>query len=269
MKVITKNRKAVREALAQEGWRFSLVSSVEELQRHHDACRTLTLPAGYESDSRLRTIREELLRPVPWEFGRQSSSRWLSYISRDARKRLQPHLPIAAQFCLAHGFIFLLGDVWAERHQGRWRMHRTDGPALSLDDRAVYFWRGWQVSKDALTAEPTAQRILQESNQTHREVLLQRMGVDNFVREAELMPMDMFRDSVLLKADTVEKRARWRNGTWEQAPLQLAFLKVICPSTQKTYFLRVPPEMETAKEALESTLPDHRCDWERDLVAET
>ena len=41
------------------------------------------------------------------------------------------------------------------------------------------------------------------------------------------------------------------------------------PSTQKTYFLRVNPEVETAKEALESTLPDHTRDWERDLVAET
>jgi hypothetical protein len=52
-------------------------------------------------------------------------------------------------------------------------------------------------------------------------------------------------------------------------PLALAFLKVICPSTQKTDFLRVDPDAETAKQALESTLPRYNRDWERDLVAET
>jgi Domain of unknown function (DUF6745) len=269
MRLITRNRKAVREALAREGWRFSLVSSVEELSAHRNACRTVDLPAGSESDNRLRTIREALLRPIPWEFRRQTSSRWLSYISRAARKRLQPHLPIAAEFCFLHGFIFLLADVWAERNNGPWRVHRTDGPAVLLKDRECYFWRGWQVSKEAVTDPPTAERILQEGNQTHREVLLQRMGVETFVREAELKPMDTFQESVLLKADTTEKRSRWRNGTWEESPLQLAFLKVICPSTRHTYFLRVNPDVETAKEALESTLPNYTRDWARDLVAET
>jgi hypothetical protein len=269
MKAISKSRKAVREALAQEGWRFSLVSSVQEFHQHRNACRTLDLPAGTESDNRLRTIREILLRPIPWDFRRQTSSRWLSYISRDARRRLQPHLPIAAEFCLAHGFVFLVGDIWAERLASRWRVHRPDGPAVVLEDRDCYFWRGWHVSKEAATDPPTAERILKESNQTHREVLLQRMGVENFMREAELKPVDTFRDSALLKVDTTETRGRWRNGAWEQTPLSLAFLKVVCPSTQKTYFLRVDPDVENAKQALESTLPGFNRDWERDLVAET
>src|SRR6266481_1696591 len=123
MKAISKDRKAVREALAQEGWRFSLVSSLKEFKEHSNSCRTLTLPAGSESDNRIRTIREALLRPVPWEFRSQPLPRWLSYVSKAARKRLQLHLPIAAEFCLAHGFIFLLGEVWAERTAQRWRVH--------------------------------------------------------------------------------------------------------------------------------------------------
>src|SRR6266852_2709048 len=160
MKAITKNHRAVREALAHEGWRFSVVSSVEAFNHHRNSCRTLTLPAGSESDNRLRTIREGLLRPIPWDIRRQTSSRWLSYVSKDTRKRLQPHLPVAAEFCLAHGFIFLVADVWAERSAGRWRIHREDAPAVLLEDRELYFWRGWQVSKETLTDQPTAQRIL-------------------------------------------------------------------------------------------------------------
>ena len=269
MKAITRNRKAVREALAQEGWRFSLVSSVREFDEHRNSCRTLTLPSGTESDCRMRSIRERLLRPLPWELRSWMFPRWLSYISKDVRKKLQNHLPIAAEFCLIHGFIFLLGEIWAERIAGRWRVHRVDGPAVIVDDCELYFWRNWQVSKETVTETPTAERILAEQNQTHREVLLQRMGVENFMREAELEEMDTFRDTVLLKASTNAKRGAWRDGKWTEVPLQLAFLKVICPSTQKTYFLRVDPDVDSAKRALESTLPAYRRDWERDLVAET
>src|SRR5712692_7264061 len=48
----------------------------------------------------------------------------------------------------------------------------------------------------------------------------------------------------MLKVDTAEKRNRWRNGEWVTAPLSLAFLQVVCPSTQKTYFLRVSPSRQ-------------------------
>ncbi len=269
MKAISKNRRALRETLAGEGWRFSLVSTLKEFHEHRDDCRGLTLPAGSESDCRVRSIRERLLRQLPWEIRGQPFPRWLSYISKDARRRLQPHLPIAAEFCLIHGFVFLAADVWAERNAGRWRIHRADGPAVLLKDRELYFWRGWHVAKEAVMDAPTAEHILTEANQTNREVLLERMGAENFVREAELKPADTFRDSVLLKADTAETRGRYRDDKWVEEPLPLAFLKVVCPSTQKTYFLRVRPEVESAKEALESTLPGYDRDWGRDLVAET
>ena len=162
-----------------------------------------------------------------------------------------------------------MGDVWAERVNGRWRVHRANGPAVIVADRELYYWRGWHVSKECIIEQPTVDRILKEENQTHREVLLQRMGVENFMREAELKPVDTFRDTMLLKVDTAAKRGAWGDGRWAEMPLQLAFLKVVCPSTQKTYFLRVDPDVDMAKRALESTLPTYRRDWERDLVAET
>ncbi len=269
MRAISANRRAVREALAQEGWRFVLVGSSEELKRHRNSCRTLSLPVGSESDNRSRTIREGLLARLPWEGAGQPFPAWLSYLSKGTRKQLQPHLPLPAEFCLIHGFIFLVGNVWADRQTGRWRTHRADGPAVVLDDHELYFWRGWQVAKKTVMEEPSAERILKEENQTEREVLIQRMGVENFVREAELQQVDSFRESALLKVDTAEKRSRYSNGTWTDAPLALAFLKVICPSTQKAYFLRVDPDADNAKQALESTLIGYSRDWERDLVQET
>jgi len=269
MRAISANRRAVREALAQEGWRFALVGSSEELKRHRNSCRTLSLPVGSESDNRSRTIREALLRQLPWEIRGQPFPRWLSYISKSTRKQLQPNLPLAAEFCLIHGFIFLVGNVWAERQGSIWRTHCANGPAVVIDDQELYFWRGWQVAKKTVMEEPTAERILKEENQTEREVLIQRMGVENFVREAELQQVDSYRESSLLKVNTAEKRSRYQNGNWTDEPLALAFLKVICPSTQKAYFLRVDPYAENAKQALESTLIGYNRDWERDLVKET
>jgi hypothetical protein len=269
MRAISANRRAVREALANEGWRFALVGSIEELKRHRKSCRTLSLPVGYESDNRSRTVREVLLRRLPWEVRGQPFPRWLSFISKSARKQLQPNLPLAAEFCLIHGFVFLVGNVWAEREGGIWRTHRENGPAVVCDDRELYYWRGWQVAKKSVLEKPTAERILKEQNQTEREVLIQRMGVEHFVLEAELRPVDSYRDSTLLKVNTAEKRGTYRNGRWSEEPLALAFLKVICPSTQKNYFLRVEPAVENAKQALESTLPQYNRDWERDLVQET
>src|SRR6266581_4771871 len=269
MRAISANRRAVREALANEGWRFALVGSIEELKQHQKSCRTLNLPVGSESDDRSRTIRELLLRRLPWEVRGQPFPRWLSFISKSARKRLQPNLPLAAEFCLIHGFVFLVGNVWAERQGGMWRTHRENGPAVVCGDRELYYWRGWQVAKKTVLEKPTAERILKEENQTEREVLIQRMGVENFVREAELKQVDSYRESSLLKDNTAETRSRYGNGGWTEQPLALAFLKVICPSTQKAYFLRVDPDAENAKQSLESTLIGYTPDWERDLMAET
>ena len=269
MRAISANRRAVREALAHEGWRFALVGSVEDMKRHRDSCRTLQLPVGSESDNRSRSIREELLAHLPWEVRGQPFPRWLSFLSKDARKRLQPNLPLAAEFCLIHGFIFLVGNVWAERQNGRWRPHCADGPAVVCDDHELYYWHGWQVAEKTVREKPTAERILKEENQTEREVLIQRMGVENFVNEAELKVVDSFRETELLKVNTAETRSNYRSGRWQEEPLALAFLKVVCPSTQKAYFLRVEPDVDSAKQALESTLPGYTRDWERDLAAET
>ena len=269
MRLVTPNRKAVRQALSQEGWRFALTDALAEFKHHDESCRGLWLPAGSESDNRVRSIREQLLRALPWDLRGQALSRWLSYISKEARKVLQPHMPVAADFCLVHGFVFLVGEVWGERRNSRWRVHRADGPAVVVKDQELYYWHGWQVSKGTIRDRPCAERILAEQNQTDREVLLQRMGIENFVREANLETVDSFRDSALLKVNTAQKQGRWNGGNMVEEPVPLAFIKVTCPSTQNNYFLRVEPQVATAKQALESTLPGYTRDWEKDLVLET
>ena len=256
MRAISANRRAVREALAHEGWRFALVGSIAELDRHQKSCRTLALPVGYESDNRSRTIREGLIARLPWEIRRHGFPRWLGYLSKTTRKRIQPYLPLAAEFCLTHGFIFLVGNIWAERQENGWRTHRMDGPAVTFDDRELYFWRGWPVSKKTVVEKPTAEKILKEKNQTEREVLIQRMGVENFVNDAELKPVDSYRDTVLLKVDTADTRSRYDNGRWTEAPLSLAFIKVVCPRRRRTIFSGSSPTSRTRSRRSNQPCPD-------------
>src|SRR2546427_5254728 len=199
MRAISANRRAVREALAHEGWRFALVGSSEELKRHRSSCRTLSLPVGSESDNRSRTIREALLAHLPWEVRGQPFPRWLSYISKSARKRLQPNLPLAVEFCLVHGFVFLVGNVRAERQSSRWRIHRADGPAVVYSDNELYFWHGWQVSKKTVLEKPPAEPIFKKRNKTDEKVLIQRMAVETFAREAELQQVDRIARATPLK----------------------------------------------------------------------
>ena len=267
MRAISANRRAVREALAHEGWRFAIVGSREELNHHRECCRRLYLPVGDESDNRSRSIREALVAQLPWEVRGQPYPRWLSYISKGARKQLQLHLPLAAEFCLTHGFTFLVGNVWGERMNGRWRTHRTDGPAVVLSDRELYFWRGWQVSERTVLEKPTAERILQEANQTEREVLIQRMGVDAFVKEAELRPVDSFRDSMLLKVDTAEK---WTisSGRMDRRAACPRISQGHLPVDAEGIFSARHQKLRAQSKHLNQPCPVHR-DWQRDLVKET
>lgn len=73
MRVVSASRKAVREALAGEGWRFALTRSAAEFRMHRDRCRGLTFSVGHESDNRSRTIRERLVGPEPCSASRSTS----------------------------------------------------------------------------------------------------------------------------------------------------------------------------------------------------
>ena len=78
MRLVRMNRKAVREALADEGWRFTLTDSQAEFKQHHAECRGLTLPVASESTNRSRTIREQLVGQLPWDMRGQPFPRWMS-----------------------------------------------------------------------------------------------------------------------------------------------------------------------------------------------
>ena len=85
-----------------------------------------------------------------------------------------------------------------------------------------------------------AKTVLKERNAERRRVMIERMGADRFMREADAKRLDADRDP---------------GGPREllRVPMQgdedIVCLSVNCPSTGRHYLLRVPPTMKTCHQA--------------------
>ncbi|WP_156176163.1 DUF6745 domain-containing protein [Hymenobacter terrenus] len=108
--------------------------------------------------------------------------------------------------------------------------------------RVNIHWQGTAVDeRTAFRPEDLkAVEILNVRNVTRRRVLLERFGLDRFVREVGGLIIDRDRDaggerqllSIPLEGDE-----------------PVVALRVICPSTAHTYVLRVPPHLRTCRRA--------------------
>jgi len=103
-------------------------------------------------------------------------------------------------------------------------------------------WRGVRVNERIAfhPQELTAKEALAEKNAEVRRVMIERMGYLRFAKEAKAKVLDEDKDNggprQLLMIDLREDEP-------------LVGLACICPSTQRQYFLRVPPTMKTCHQA--------------------
>ncbi len=135
--------------------------------------------------------------------------------------------------------------VISERHnvlhrdeQGR--LHCPDGPAVAYPDGwPVYAWHGVRVQANVILKPQELEpiKVLQEVNAEVRRVMIERLGMERIAKEtgAQVIAKD-------------EKGELLRIELTGDEPLLM--VHVICPSTQREYYLRVPPTMTTAKEAV-------------------
>jgi hypothetical protein len=94
--------------------------------------------------------------------------------------------------------------------------------------------------------------ILNEQNAQKRSVLLELMGVQRFMREANstIIHQDVEVSGnvrQLLRVELPVLRAGWDNSPVQEEPIVM--LSVTCPSTAHHYMLRVPPDMQTCHQA--------------------
>lgn len=121
------------------------------------------------------------------------------------------------------------------------RLHCHDGPAIAyIDGTEVYAWHDVIVDRDIIMSPEkiTAERITGEQNAEIRRVLLDRFGTGKYIEAMGLKPIHEDETGQLYRAEL------------QGDPEPLVMVRVIDTSTGRPYFLRVPPEMTTAKQAV-------------------
>ncbi len=123
------------------------------------------------------------------------------------------------------------------------RLHGQVGPAIKFKDGyGHYFWRGLSVESKIIEDEPTVEQIEKEDNVEIRRVLIERFGVQQYLLASR---------ATAIQSD--ERGTLYRKELVRDEPLQMVHVinKTAEPDgTFKDYFLRVPPTVQTAREAI-------------------
>ena len=125
------------------------------------------------------------------------------------------------------------------------RIHNENGPAvLYRDGFAVYAIHGARVPKE-LIEDPawlTVDRIELEENREVRRIMVDRYGYDRYLRESGAQ-----------KVHSDDWGTLWRKDQKGDEPICMVEVLNSTPEPDgsiKTYWLRVPPEMQRAKQAI-------------------
>ena len=140
------------------------------------------------------------------------------------------------------------------------RLHDEIGPAVAWPDGfAVYAWHGVRVPRQVIT-DPDAcdpATVLAEPNLEVRRVAIERIGYERLLTALRLEPVATDRTGRL-----------WRVDLPPDEPLVLVEVENAtreADGSHRRYFLRVPPDMRTAREAVAWTFGAPPDEW-RPLV---
>ncbi|WP_375509848.1 DUF6745 domain-containing protein [uncultured Nostoc sp.] len=122
------------------------------------------------------------------------------------------------------------------------RLHAEGEPAIEFTDGySLYSYHGVTLPEKYGKIHPQqwqSQWLLTEENAELRRVLIQGIGYARICQELQAIELDFWKEYILLKID----------NDVDEEPIYL--LKMTCPSTGFIHALRVPPEMNSAREAI-------------------
>jgi hypothetical protein len=186
-------------------------------------------------------------------LGLQDSG-WLSYYDFLSRLKIDDCPTLDGFKKLAHS----AGWWWPFEHvciltekpislkrDNRFRLHSEDAMAMNFSDGwGIYAWHGVLVPPYVvLLPEPlTFDLIEREPNAEIRRVLIERYGLENYLREGHVIKIQQDDCGILYKMNLPSEEpiivVRVKNSTPEP------------DGTIKEYFLRVPPNMQRARQAV-------------------
>lgn len=143
--------------------------------------------------------------------------------------------------------------------KGRYENRQKVGKWVE-NKKEVYYLNGVVVEKRLFNAKPEEikpEDILDTDNAQMRMALLNKMGIELFMKKAKGKVIDKDGDNELLifplKYRLSEPQSWNNNAIVPLTDTQLVILKVKCPSTGQNYLLRVPPIMTRCEEARQWT----------------
>jgi hypothetical protein len=130
------------------------------------------------------------------------------------------------------------------------RLHADSGPAIAYPDAwGVWAWHGVRVPREVIEDPPslTPQQIDQERNAEVRRVMIERFGMERYIREAK---------ATVLHADTDglgQPRRLLHVPRRDDTPLVVVEVTNSTPEpdgSRHRFLLRVPPQMRTCQQAV-------------------
>lgn len=125
------------------------------------------------------------------------------------------------------------------------RFHNLGGPAIKYGGAfELYCWRDTRVTPQAVTGEVNVERIQRETNLEIMRILLERYGIEEFLRDSQAQHIQEDETGVLYKIGT--------GRTWDEPITLVGVVNSTAEpdGTFKRYFLRVPPNIRTAREGV-------------------
>lgn len=178
------------------------------------------------------------------------------YLDRhEQRPEAEPFRPVAAfaasvpWLTLGAGEIYVCERPVLSRRDEQERLHSDEGPAFGFaDGLAVYAWHGLAVPAAVIEEPVTVARIEQEENVELRRVLLERYGLDRYLRERGEKPAAEDEYGRLWR---LELDAGSQGGRVEPLVVVEVENATLEPDgSRRRYTLRVPPQMRSAREAV-------------------
>lgn len=123
------------------------------------------------------------------------------------------------------------------------RLHAEGEAAIQFSDGfQIHAYQGVRIPEKYGNLHPhqwRSQWLLDEANAELRRILLQGIGYGRICQELDAIELDTWREYTLLEID----------ADLDEEPILL--LKMLCPSTGFIHVSRVPPEVESAREAIQ------------------
>lgn len=140
---------------------------------------------------------------------------------------------------------------------GRNRLHCDNGPALQWLDATLYYWNGVLVNQQIIKSPETitVAQIEQERNAEVRRIMIDRRGMEWFLVNSNSKEINRDNFGVLyqkeLKGDEPLVMVRVTNATPEpESAWEFDTAHPPSDPVYKDYFIRVPPHIRTAHEAV-------------------